>query len=90
MSSFAKGQRALATALAASLALSACASLGGGQRRGAGEEEEAERRAMQYFVQAKVYESQKNYLGAIVALRNAADLDSTLKVPIRFTLRTRK
>ena len=33
--------------------------------------------AMQYFVKAKVFEAQYNYLGAIVALRNAADLDST-------------
>ena len=33
--------------------------------------------AMQYFVKAKVFEAQHNYLGAIVALRNAADLDPT-------------
>ena len=32
---------------------------------------------MQYFVQAKVFEAQANYYGAIVALRNAADLDPT-------------
>ena len=31
--------------------------------------------AMRYFVKAKVFEAQHNYLGAIVALRNAADLD---------------
>jgi len=37
----------------------------------------AQQRAMQYFVKAKVYESQENYLGAIVALRSAADIDST-------------
>lgn len=39
--------------------------------------EEARRRAMQYFVRAKVFESQGNHLGAIVALRSAADLDSS-------------
>ncbi len=33
--------------------------------------------AMQYFVKAKRYEEQENYLGAIVALRSAADIDST-------------
>ena len=33
--------------------------------------------AMQYFVKAKVFEAQHNYLGAIVALRNVADLDPT-------------
>lgn len=33
--------------------------------------------AMRYFVKAKVYEEQENYLGAIVALRSAADLDSS-------------
>ena len=33
--------------------------------------------AMQYFVKAKVFEAQHNYLGAIVALRSAADLDPT-------------
>ena len=32
---------------------------------------------MQYFIKAKVFEAQHNYLGAIVALRNAADLDPT-------------
>lgn len=30
--------------------------------------------AMQYFIKAKVFEAQHNYLGAIVALRSAADL----------------
>ena len=33
--------------------------------------------AMQYFVKAKIFEAQHNYLGAIVALRSAADLDPT-------------
>ena len=33
--------------------------------------------AMQYFIKAKVFEAQHNYLGAIVALRSAADLDPT-------------
>ena len=33
--------------------------------------------AMQYFIKAKVFEAQHNYLGAIVVLRNAADLDPT-------------
>lgn len=32
---------------------------------------------MRYFVRAKVYEYQGNHLGAIVALRSAADLDPT-------------
>jgi tetratricopeptide (TPR) repeat protein len=35
----------------------------------------ARRQAMKYFVQAKVFEQQKNHYGAIVALRSAADLD---------------
>ena len=40
--------------------------------------EDAKRQqALQYFVQAKVYEQQNNHLGAIVALRSAADLDPT-------------
>ncbi len=34
-----------------------------------------QKRAMHYFVKAKVAEEQKNYHAAIVALRNAADLD---------------
>ncbi len=38
---------------------------------------EQEREATQYFIQAKVFEAQQNHLGAIVALRSAADLDST-------------
>jgi len=38
-------------------------------------ENPAHRQAMQYFVQAKVFESKGNHLGAIVALRSAADLD---------------
>ena len=37
--------------------------------------EEVRRRAMEYFVKAKVFESKGNHLGAIVALRSAADLD---------------
>ena len=36
-----------------------------------------ERRAMQYFIKAKVFEAQDNHLGAIVALRSAAALDPT-------------
>ena len=36
--------------------------------------DEERRRATQYFVRAKVFEAQKNYYGAIVQLRNAADL----------------
>lgn len=34
-------------------------------------------KAMQYFVKAKRYEEQENYLGAIVALRSAADINSS-------------
>lgn len=41
----------------------------------AGVHDDARRQAMQYFVQAKVFEAQENHLGAIVALRSAADLD---------------
>ena len=41
------------------------------------EEDTSARRAMRYFVKAKVYEFQGNHLGAIVALRSAADLDPT-------------
>lgn len=40
----------------------------------------ASQQALQYFVQAKVYESQDNHLGAIVALRSAADLDPTATI----------
>ena len=39
--------------------------------------DEGHRQAMQYFIKAKVFEAQQNYLGAIVALRSAADLDPT-------------
>ncbi|HIG52385.1 MAG TPA: tetratricopeptide repeat protein [Candidatus Handelsmanbacteria bacterium] len=39
--------------------------------------DEGRRQAMQYFIKAKVFEAQQNYLGAIVALRSAADLDPT-------------
>ncbi|HJP33857.1 MAG TPA: tetratricopeptide repeat protein [Candidatus Latescibacteria bacterium] len=38
-------------------------------------EDAAHLQAMLYFVQAKEYESKGNHLGAIVALRSAADLD---------------
>ena len=63
---------ALAAALAAQLA--GCASRMAAAPAPA-KREEAQRRAMQYFVRAKVFESQGNHLGAIVALRSAADLD---------------
>ena len=36
---------------------------------------EEQREAMRYFIRAKVFESQGNFMAAIVALRNAADLD---------------
>ena len=39
---------------------------------GSGDREE-QRQAMQYFIRAKVFESQGNFMAAIVALRNAAD-----------------
>jgi len=39
--------------------------------------DEKRQQAMQYFIKAKVFEAQRNYLGAIVALRSAADLDPT-------------
>lgn len=41
---------------------------------GSGDRED-QRQAMQYFIRAKVFESQGNFMAAIVALRNAADLD---------------
>jgi tetratricopeptide (TPR) repeat protein len=47
------------------------------ERSRASQTEERGRRAMQYFIKAKTFEEQKNYLGAIVALRSAADLDPT-------------
>ncbi len=42
---------------------------------------------MQYFVNAKTYEAQKNYLGAIVALRSAADLDPSSATVFRLLAR---
>ena len=47
------------------------------ERSRASQTEDRGRRAMQYFIKAKTFEEQKNYLGAIVALRSAADLDPT-------------
>ena len=52
-----------------------CAGVMQGRPSGTEPSEEARREAMQYFVTAKVFESQGNPLGAIVALRSAADLD---------------
>ncbi len=52
-----------------------CAGVMQGRPSGTEPSEEARREAMQYFVSAKVFESQGNPLGAIVALRSAADLD---------------
>ncbi|MFH1566437.1 MAG: tetratricopeptide repeat protein [Gemmatimonadota bacterium] len=67
------------TARCASLGVLAALALGGcaahlGQTPAT---DDGRRRAMEYFVKAKVYESQGNNLGAIVALRSAADLDPT-------------
>ena len=66
-------------AVAANCSLGGCAAMWPGFRGGAGEGEQSRQadRAMQYFVQAKVFEQQENPLGAIVALRSAADLDPT-------------
>ena len=47
------------------------------ERSRAAAAEERSNRALQYFIKAKTFEAQKNYLGAIVALRSAADLDPT-------------
>lgn len=58
-------------------ALGGCAGPLGLAKKPAGPDEDARRQAMKYFVQAKVFEQQNNYYGAIVALRNAADLDPT-------------
>ncbi len=44
---------------------------------GSQEAEQHQREAMQYFLKAKVFEAKKDHHGAIVALRNAADLDPT-------------
>ena len=74
MAFYTKIRCALVAALAAAT-LGGCATLGQAKHRGEEVAPENQRRAMQYFIQAKVYESQTNYLGAIVALRNAADLD---------------
>ncbi len=51
-----------------------CAGLFQGQPSPAEISQEDRQRATQYFVRAKVFEAQKNYYGAIVQLRNAADL----------------
>ena len=59
---------------ALALAAGGCAGLRGHK---APTEPTASDQAMQYFIKAKVFEAQHNYLGAIVALRNAADLDPT-------------
>ena len=56
------------------LFITGCASSFLGKRFESKKNSESERRAMQYFIQAKVFESQKNYMGAIVALRSALDL----------------
>jgi tetratricopeptide (TPR) repeat protein len=45
----------------------------GEQHKGA--DSEVQRQALRYFIQAKVAETQRDYTAAIVALRNAADLD---------------
>ena len=66
-------------AVAANCSLGGCAALWPGYQDGVREAEQSRQRqrAMQYFVQAKVFEQQENPLGAIVALRSAADLDPT-------------
>ena len=64
-------------AVAAACSLGGCAAPLWPGFKGSPEEEQSRQRqrAMQYFVQAKVFEKQDNPLGAIVALRSAADLD---------------
>ncbi|MDP6702029.1 MAG: hypothetical protein QGH25_20415, partial [Candidatus Latescibacteria bacterium] len=57
--------------LCCALAAGGCAGPWGLKRDSADEDK---RRAMQYFIKAKVFEAQDNHLGAIVALRSAADL----------------
>ena len=67
-------------AVAAGHSLGGCgAPLWPGNQDSAAEEEQSRQRqrAMQYFMQAKVFEKQENPFGAIVALRSAADLDPT-------------
>ena len=67
-------------AVAAGHSLGGCgAPLWPGIQDSAAEEEQSRQRqrAMQYFMQAKVFEKQENPFGTIVALRSAADLDPT-------------
>ena len=59
---------------ALALSVGGCAAL---RSHKAPAEPTASDQAMQYFIKAKVFEAQHNYLGAIVALRSAADLDPT-------------
>ena len=54
------------------LCLAGCATL---RPMGKSVGKEEQREAMRYFIRAKVFESQGNFMAAIVALRNAADLD---------------
>ena len=58
------------------LLMTGCASSFLGKRFETKKSSESQRQAMQYFIQAKVFESQKNYMGAIGALRSALDLSS--------------
>jgi len=56
------------------LFMTGCANGFLGKRFESKKSSESQRQAMHYFIQAKVFESQKNYMGAIVALRSALDL----------------
>ncbi|MEE3234194.1 MAG: tetratricopeptide repeat protein [Candidatus Latescibacterota bacterium] len=58
------------------LGMTGCAGNFFGKRVDSKTSSESQHRAMQYFIQAKVFESQENYLGAIVSLRSALDLGS--------------
>jgi len=62
----------LAVACAVSVACGPVATLSGARRAAA---DARRRQAVEYFIQAKAHEAQGDYLGAIVALRNAADLE---------------
>ncbi|MEE2657919.1 MAG: tetratricopeptide repeat protein [Candidatus Latescibacterota bacterium] len=66
---------ALTALLLVSTLFSGCASRLASTSAREDKREQQHSQAMQYFVRAKVFESEGNPLGAIVALRSAADLD---------------
>ena len=57
--------------------LAGCAAPTQWSQKGGATTEQRQKLAMSYFVKAKIFERQRNYYGAIVALRSAVDLDPT-------------